>query len=542
MATAQRPWHVYGGARRCSGSGGGGGGRRAVCLALCFALWLMAGAGGVGAVGSSPARVAAVAGCTVTTTLDVGPGSLRQAITDANSGVCASPITFAIGTGAQTIDVMGSLPPLTLTTGAGITIDGTTQPGYVAAGAPLITVNRSLGGVTGITLFTVNAGVTVHLTALTVQNTVTGAIKNAGTLTVADSVIQNNLSDKPGAGIFNNAGTLTVTGSTLAVNESLGSDGGAIGMVGGTTTVRSSLLTGNIAFGGNGSGIAMAGGTLIVDRSTLTANTQANTGGGIYTRVNGIGINAAPTLYVTNSTLSGNAAFGGGGGIYAETSTVATFTNATITANTTTTNPGNGGGLYFAGTSATLANTIIAGNSVASGSAGPDIFAGNIIDLGHNVIGKTDGTPGGTFANATDYTGTILMLRDPGLVPLANNGGPTPTHALLGSSVAVNHGDPTICANTGGIAPVGGLDQRGVHRPQGAACDIGAFEYFKLAILGGTLPTSGGVVTLTGTGFQPGLTLTIAGTPVPVLAVSSDGTGLTARARARIRHRHRRYQ
>jgi len=147
MATAQRPWHVYGGARRCSGSGGGGGGRRAVCLALCFALWLMAGAGGVGAVGSSPARVAAVAvaGCTVTTTADTGVGSLRQAIIEADGGVCASPITFAIGTGAQTINVVASLPPLTLTTGAGITIDGTTQPGYVAAGAPLITVNGSSG-------------------------------------------------------------------------------------------------------------------------------------------------------------------------------------------------------------------------------------------------------------------------------------------------------------------------------------------------------------------------------------------------------------
>jgi len=519
MATAQRPWHTYGGTRRYSGSGGGG--RRAVCLALCLALWLVAGAGGVG---SSTARVAAVAGCTVTTAADSGAGSLRQAITDADSGVCASPITFAIGTGAQTINVVGSLPPLTLTTGAGITIDGTTQPGYVAAGTPLITVNRSSGATT--TFFTVNAGVTAHLVALTTQGATTSAINNAGTLTVANSVLQNNVSGTNGAGIFNNVGTLTVTGSTLANNTSVGNDGGAIATVGGTTTVRTSLITGNM--GNSGSGISVQDGTLIVDRSTFTANTGANFGGGIYSHT----ISAAvSTLYLTNSTFSGDSA-GVGGGISAGGNTVATITNVTITANTATA-AGGGGGINFAGSSATIANTIIAGNSVTSG-AGPDIATGSIIDRGHNVIGKTDGTPAGTFADPTDYTGTIAVPRDPGLAPSppANNGGPTPTDALFGSSIAVDHGDATICANTGGIAPVGGIDQRGVHRPQGAACDIGAFEYFQLALNGGTLPTSGGVVTLTGTGFQPGITLTIANTPVPVLAVSSDGTGLTARVPA----------
>jgi len=511
LATPRR-WQVPHGAKRYRG----GTGTRCLALALCLALWCAVG-------GAGGAAVAAVAGCSVTTIADGGAGSLRQAITDANSAACASPITFAIsGAGAHTITLSSALPALT----ANVTIDGTTQPGYAGAGTPLITVNAA----PATTCFTVNTGVVARIAALTLQGATTGAISNAGTLTVADSVVQNNFSSTDGAGI-RNTGTLTVTGSTLANNHGLvGSDGGAIATIGGTTTVRTSLITGNSAFDGNG--LSMQGGTLIVDRTTVTGNTGPNLGGGIYTHTNGV---VAPVLYVTNSTISGNSATGGGG-VYAEFSSIATFTNVTISGNNVTGGGNRGGGISFDGTSVTIANTLIANNTVNNGT-GPDVQgfgSGVVTDRGHNLIGKTDGTPAGTFADPTDYTGTIANPHDPGLapLPLANNGGPTPTQALLGSSVAVNHGDATICANMDGTAPVGGVDQRGVHRPQGSACDTGAFEYLQLALNGGTLPTSGGVVTLTGTGFQPGLTLMVNGAAVPVLAVSSDGTGLTARVPA----------
>jgi len=490
--------------------------RRMFCLGCVLAL----------AFGLAPGLTSVVGavGCVVSTTGDSGTGSLRQAITDANGGACASPITFAIGMGAQTINVATTLPALT----TNVTVDGSTQPGY--SGTPLITLNRTGNPVT---FFTVNTGVTVRIAALMMQGATTGAITSAGTLTVADCVLQNNLKDQSGGGVLNNGGTLTVTGSTLRGNQSFNGEGGAIATVSGTTTVRTSVITGNLAQ--SGSGLSLFGGTLIVDRSAITANTGGgNIGGGIYIHVNAV----TTTLYVTNSTISGNNA-GVGGGVYADVSTNVIFTNATVSGNTTTTGPGpNGGGVWFAGASGTFANTIIANNTVASGGTGPDVYfqvvSGAITDQGHNLIGKTDGSPAGTFNDPTDYLGTIAVPRDPGIapLPLANNGGPTPTDALFGNSVAVDHGNTTICTNTSGIAPVGNVDQRGVRRPQGLACDIGAFEYFALTLTGGTLPTSGGIATLTGNGFQPGLTLTIDGAPVTVIAVSTDGTGLTARVPA----------
>ena len=67
-----------------------------------------------------------------------------------------------------------------------------------------------------------------------------------------------------------------------------------------------------------------------------------------------------------------------------------------------------------------------------------------------------------------------LVGASPNLAPLANNGGPTQTHALNAGSVAVDAGDPGV-PGSGGIA-CEATDQRGTTRPQGIRCDIGAFE------------------------------------------------------------------
>jgi large repetitive protein len=115
-----------------------------------------------------------------------------------------------------------------------------------------------------------------------------------------------------------------------------------------------------------------------------------------------------------------------------------------------------GGGIYT-GSGMTLEATIVA-NNIAS--QGPDCFGGPTSN-GYNLIRSTAGC---SFTKkSTDKVG-----KDPKLGALANNGGPTQTMAIALSSPALNAIPKAACA----VA----TDQRGVHRPQGARCDIGAYE------------------------------------------------------------------
>jgi CSLREA domain-containing protein len=165
------------------------------------------------------------------------------------------------------------------------------------------------------------------------------------------------------------------------------------------------------------------GGTLEVTNSTFSGNSAGDSGGAIY--------NNGGTLEVTNSTFSNNSAINDGGGIF----------------------NGSGG-------TATLRNTIVA-NSPSGGNCFND--GGTLNDDGYNM--DDDGTC------VDPSVTTSKTVADAKLGPLQNNGGPTFTHALLPTSPALN-----------AIPPAGGCgvgittDQRGVTRPQGTGCDIGAFE------------------------------------------------------------------
>ena len=108
-----------------------------------------------------------------------------------------------------------------------------------------------------------------------------------------------------------------------------------------------------------------------------------------------------------------------------------------------------------------MLNTIIASNGA---DASADVN-GPITSEGHNLVGISDGSVG--FGTNGDLVGTSTNPLNPELGPLANNGGPTFTVAILPSSPAVNGGGDVGCALT---------DQRGVTRPQIVNCDIGAFE------------------------------------------------------------------
>jgi uncharacterized repeat protein (TIGR01451 family) len=302
-----------------------------------------------------------------------------------------------------------------------------------------------------------------------------GAVVTVGGITVAGGEGQ-------GGGIFVN-GTLTLNDSNVSGNGNAGGSGGGI-FVNGALTVDNSTISNNDASGSVGGGIANLSGTLTVNNSTISGNT-ASAGGGIYS----VGV-----LSVSNSTVSGNTAFDGfgngyGGGIVDGAGT-ATVTNSTISSNTaggaladgggiidfgslTATNDtitgngasgtisGFGGGVVTSGSTTILANTIVAGQT-----AGGDC-SGLAIDGGYNLDG--DGSCGFSAANNS------LANTDPLLDPagLKNNGGPTQTIALQPASPAID----AIPPNVNGCGTTITTDQRGVGRPQGAGCDIGAFEF-----------------------------------------------------------------
>lgn len=218
----------------------------------------------------------------------------------------------------------------------------------------------------------------------------------------------------------------------------------------------------NLIDNARGGGIYSRG-NLIVTNSTLRDNTAGN-GGGIY---------SDGTLVVTNSTLSGNRANpygsgGGGGGIF--DFGTATITNSTISGNSTSPGGGFGGGIWDFNSTARIGNTIIAKNiGDRNPLDGPDVY-GNFTSLGYNLIGISNGSTG--FGVAGDIVGTTASPVDPKLGPLANNGGPTQTQALLPGSPAIDAGNNSL--NPPGIT----TDQRGPGfvRIANSTVDIGAFE------------------------------------------------------------------
>jgi hypothetical protein len=206
---------------------------------------------------------------------------------------------------------------------------------------------------------------------------------------------------------------------------------------------------------------------LTIRDSLFERNTAGDVGGAI--------IASLGQLNVFNSTFSGNRTTEDGAGIYVEQSNIL-LNNVTLTKNVADADgddSGNGGGLYDSGgtnTEIVMSNSIIAGNLDLSGEA-PDCDANSgdvFTSLGFNLIGKGLGC--GYVRPDSDMVG----VRS-GLARLRDNGGFTKTHALKASSKAVDKGsrakpgsaNPTACEER---------DQRGVKRPQGKRCDIGAYE------------------------------------------------------------------
>ena len=325
------------------------------------------------------------------------------------------------------------------------------------------TVSDNTAGSGGGGIF-VEAG-TASLTGSTISdNSATlgsgGGIASGGALTLTDSTVSGNSAGANGGGIYVEAGTASLTGSTISNNSAtLDSDANGGGIYNnGTTTITATTISGNTALSAGG-GISNDDndGILTIRNSTLSGNTTSGYGGGIG---NG-GI-----LTVINSTLSGNTATTGGGGIASEG--LVTLTSVTIAGNSSPT--GTGGGLLNLEPNApfTINLTIVAGNTAATK---PDID-GNVSSGGFNLIGDGTGMTGLTHGVNGNLVGTQAAPIDPMLGPLADNGGPTQTRALLIRGPAVNAGSDALIPS--GVT----TDQRGpgFNRIQATAVDIGAFE------------------------------------------------------------------
>jgi len=269
-----------------------------------------------------------------------------------------------------------------------------------------------------------------------------------------------------GGGINNN-GILALDRVTVSGNDAGAADGTGGGIEnGGVMTVTESTI------GPDNTAYYCAGicndGTLLVDRSTIAGN-HASVGGGIYQ-------DPYYHMFLINSTISHNSAIGDGGGIF--NNGTANVYNTSIVFNSA--DSGNAGGSYGGGVdngnfgTFNLRNTLVAGNN--SGNTYPDDCHGTLGTYGNNLF--TQASPCTLVPADAGTTGVLNSVALLG--PLADNGGPTQTHALLAGSNAIDGGDPFQGCVDNNSVPLA-TDQRGFPRVVGASCDIGAFEYLPPA-------------------------------------------------------------
>ncbi len=239
---------------------------------------------------------------------------------------------------------------------------------------------------------------------------VVGVVNSVGTLTITNSEITSNNADNVG-GVFNASGLLVMTNSTLSNNK--------------TVFLGAALDNQNA--------------TATLTNCTISGNTSQNSQGGI-TNVAAGGVTSSLTL--TNCTMTGNTSVAPFGAIY----TLSIDNNSTAVTK--------------------LKNTLVANNTGANFlTTGPTAANATLFLLNNNLDG--DGTSGVLNNFNGNIVGTANNKIDAKLGPLANNGGPTPTHLLLCGSPALDKGSNPDAPAT---------DQRGIARPVNGTVDIGAVE------------------------------------------------------------------
>lgn len=447
------------------------------------------------AIGPGVAQAAMI---TVSTTTDEvntdGDCSLREAVVAANTDAARDACTA--GTGADVINVPAGTYTLSLAGGgenAAATgdLDLTDADGVAIQGAGSATT--IIDGDRIDRVFEARPGITISTTSR-----------------ISDVTVREGASVAPptgGGGIRATGANTSLIVDDAIVTENTAVQGGGIDAEGGAgLTVTDSAVTHNTTTRLSGGGIFFADGTASIEDTTIRANTaQAIVPGIPNTYGGGISLLAATTT-ISGSTISVNRAAGaapddagpggaGGGGISNAEGSSLEVTNSTISNNVLTGVGGSGGGGIdngaFPGTllaptpsTAVLRHVTLADNSAPIGAnlrSKPGTGTNSVTTratIASNPLGGTncDGASTSQGFNL-EFPGASCgfeIAADPGLAPLADNGGPTETRALGSASAAID------AVQTG--CPPPDLDQRGVTRPLNgdgagqALCDVGAFE------------------------------------------------------------------
>jgi CSLREA domain-containing protein len=374
-----------------------------------------------------------------------GNCTLRAAVQEANATTGVDAITFSAN--SVTLSSNGGSEDAAATGDLDITQDAT-----IDGGSGGVTIGADPNFNDRIIHIASSAKATVKNLTITGGDQSAGGgifVRNSAALDLSSSTVQQNVARDSsdygsayGGGIMNN-GTLTITKSTIYDNysETTGSVGTSSGgglFNAGTATITDSTFDANYT----------------ISSPTATPSTG---GGGIH--------NNSGTLTLTNDTISGNTTYGYGKGSGIQNYDTVRVTNATFYDNNSYFNDGtylpsihNGWGSNFYVRNTVVANSVDRFNCLSEPES-------SIHSQGNNLEYPS---------TSCGFTGTNdIQNQDPRLGPLASNGGPTKTHALLPGSPAIDAGTNIGCPAT---------DQRGITRPQdgdndgSATCDIGALE------------------------------------------------------------------
>lgn len=457
--------------------------------------------------------------------------TLRDAINQASAD---SGDTISLGSGTYTLSMCSGTPPAAgaLEISSSMTITGqgsaqTTISGGACASARAIaaTWNDSL-------MFACNS-VAVTVDGVTLTNgdasnagpsdsATGGAINMGGTsfcdpvnpaLTLADVDVLSNSSENDGGGIYSAGADLSLTNVTFSGNTARNGSGGGMFFSGANTLSLRDVFAHDNTQQCDCAGSAVGGGAFLINDTSATAGSATNllienntaggnTGGGVLQRSTG-------TVDWTNLTFDGNSApqggAGYGGALYITNGATAHLTNVTATANragtwggafglgfpaatmtiragtingNSTAAAGEGGGLFTDSGPITLTQTIVHGN-LANGSLNEchTQGIGSVASGGYNLA--DDATCG--LGQPTDSQDPA---KDPLLASLATNSAGAGVPPMVGAGAdakaltteALGTGSAALNAVPASVCPPPSTDERGVTRPQGAACEIGAFE------------------------------------------------------------------